>query len=69
MRCDIPAPIAKLAWFQEKLALKTNDVERLTQYRAVFIRRKEEFAEKLYSYFCEIPEPVLCSSTRDAKIA
>jgi signal transduction histidine kinase len=56
MRCDIPAPIEKLAWFQEKLALAANDFERLTRYRAVFLKRKEEFAEKLYSYFCEIPE-------------
>ena len=56
MKLDIPAPTEKLAWFQEKLALTTNDVERITRYRAVFFKRKEEFAEKLYSYFCEIPE-------------
>jgi hypothetical protein len=56
MRCDIPAPIEKLAWFQEKLALAANDFERLTLHWAVFLKRKEEFAERLYSYFCEIPE-------------
>jgi nitrogen-specific signal transduction histidine kinase len=56
MKLDIPAPTEKLAWFQEKLALTTNDVERITRYRAVFLKRKEDFAEKLCSYFCEIPE-------------
>ncbi len=56
MRCDIPAPSAKLAWFQEKLALAADDFKRLNRYRAGFSGRKEEFAEKLYSYFSQIPE-------------
>jgi signal transduction histidine kinase len=56
MRCDLPVPTAKLAWFQEKLALGANDIDRLARYREVFVKRKEEFAEKLYSYFREIPE-------------
>ena len=56
MKLEIPAPTAKLAWFQEKLALTTIDAERITRHRAVFLKRKEEFAEKLYAFFCEIPE-------------
>ena len=56
MRTDIPVPPEKLVWFQEKLRLGANDIERLARHRAVFIRRKQEFAEKLYAYFREIPE-------------
>ncbi|MGD9041813.1 MAG: protoglobin domain-containing protein [Desulfobacteraceae bacterium] len=59
MKCDIPAPLERLGWFQNKLGLKAKDLEKLNPYRDAFVLKKVEFAEDFYQYFCEIPETKL----------
>jgi signal transduction histidine kinase len=59
MKCDIPAPLDRLVWFQEKLSLKTEEEEKINQYRAIFAEKKTVFAEDFYQYFYEIPETKL----------
>ena len=59
MKCDIPAPLDRLAWFQEKLGLKGKELQKLDPYRGAFAKNREEFAENFYQYFCEIPETKL----------
>jgi signal transduction histidine kinase len=56
MKLDIPVPFEKLLWFQEKLGLTEDDLKLFSAYRHILIKKKEEFADKLYSRFCEIPE-------------
>jgi signal transduction histidine kinase len=56
MKLDMPVPFEKLLWFQEKLGLAEHDLKLFSRYRHIFIQKKEEFADKLYSRFCEIPE-------------
>jgi signal transduction histidine kinase len=56
MKLDMPVPFEKLLWFQEKIGLAEHDLKLFSSYRHIFIKRKEDFAEKLYSRFCEIPE-------------
>ena len=43
MKCDIPAPLDRLVWFQEKLSLKTEEEEKINQYRAIFAEKKTVF--------------------------
>jgi len=59
MKCDIPAPLERLVWFQEKLSLKTEEEEKINQYRSNFAEKKEGFAKNFYQYFYEIPETKL----------
>ena len=56
MKCDIPIPIKKLVWFQTKLGLESDEMEKLDRYRSVFADRKKEFSEHFYDYFIQIPE-------------
>jgi len=56
MRIDIPVPIEKLTWFQEKLGLGDEDLRRIGACRTVFLERTVEFAESFYQFFHEIPE-------------
>jgi signal transduction histidine kinase len=56
MKLDMPVPFGKLVWFQEKLGLTEHDLKLFSTYRHIFIQKKEGFADKLYSRFCEIPE-------------
>jgi signal transduction histidine kinase len=59
MKLDIPAPLERLAWFQEKLSLKAEEEEKINQYRPIFAEKKEVFAKRFYQYFYEIPEAKL----------
>lgn len=59
MKCDIPAPLERLVWFQEKLSLKPEEKEKIDQYRHLFAEKKEVFAEHFYQFFYEIPETKL----------
>jgi signal transduction histidine kinase len=56
MKVDIPVPFEKLAWFQERLGLGEQELQRVTVYEDVFLRDKETFAESIYRFFYEIPE-------------
>jgi signal transduction histidine kinase len=56
MKLDMPVPFEKLLWFQEKLGLTEHDLKLFSAYRHIFLKRKDEFADKLYSRFLEIPE-------------
>jgi signal transduction histidine kinase len=56
MKLDMPVPFEKLLWFQERLGLAEHDLKLFSTYRHIFIKKKEEFADMLYSRFCEIPE-------------
>ena len=56
MKAKIDAPIERLFWFQDKLRLGETEQEKLDQYRGVFSKNKERFAESFYQYFCQIPE-------------
>jgi signal transduction histidine kinase len=59
MKCDISAPLDKMAWFREKLSLDAEEEKTLFQFRSVFAEKKEFFAEYFYMYFYEIPETKL----------
>lgn len=56
MKLDIPVPYEKLAWFQEKLGLGEEALRELNRHQDLFLGKKDEFAECLFSYFCEIAE-------------
>jgi signal transduction histidine kinase len=56
MKLDMPVPFEKLLWFREKLGLSEHDAKLFSTYRHLFIKKKEDFADKLYSRFWEIPE-------------
>jgi len=59
MKCDIPVPIERLIWFQKRLGLKEEELERLDQYKDLFKDRKVEFSESFFQYFYHIPETKL----------
>ena len=59
MKCDIPAPLDRLAWFQEKLSLKSEEEEKIKEYSLTFAEKKEVFAEDFYQYFYEIADTKL----------
>jgi signal transduction histidine kinase len=56
MKAKVDAPIERLFWFQGKLRLEETEQEKLDQYRGVFSKNKERFAEDFYEYFRQIPE-------------
>jgi signal transduction histidine kinase len=56
MKCEIAAPLDKLAWFREKLSLHAEEEKKLFRFRAVFAEKKNVFAEHFYLYFYELPE-------------
>lgn len=56
MKIDIPVPLARLAWFQEKLGLSGRDLEEIHAHRDSLAGQAERFAEGLFRYFYEIPE-------------
>ena len=56
MNCNIPVPVERLLWFQEKLGIEGRGLERLKPYRSLFASKKKAFAESLYKYFYEIRE-------------
>ena len=55
MKCDIPAPIERLVWFQKRLGLADKELDKLNQYRDLFVGKKKEFSEHFYDYFVVIP--------------
>ena len=55
MKCDIPAPIERLVWFQRRLNLEDMERAMLDRYRGVFLTKKNEFSEHFYGYFMGIP--------------
>jgi len=59
MKCDIPVPTERLVWFQKRLGLKEEELERLDQYKDLFKDKKVEFSENLFQYFYNIPETKL----------
>ena len=56
MKCDIPIPLKRLVWFQDRIGLEREEVEKLDRYRSVFADKKKEFSEHFYNYFLQIPE-------------
>jgi len=56
MKLDTPVPLERLVWFKTKLGLKGDALEKVNQYRSVFVNKKKEFSENFYKYFYEIPE-------------
>ena len=59
MHWDMPVPIDRLTWFQEKLGIDGTGLEALEVYKSLFLARKESFAEDFYAYFYKIPETKL----------
>ena len=55
MKCDIPAPIERLVWFQRRLGLAGRELDKLNQYRDLFVGKKKEFSEHFFDYFVDIP--------------
>jgi signal transduction histidine kinase len=55
MKCDIPAPIERLVWFQRRLGLAGEELDKLNQYRDLFAGKKRDFSEHFYDYFAYIP--------------
>jgi len=56
MKLDMPVPLERLLWFQEKLGLAEHDLKLFSIYRDIFLGEKEDFANKLCRHFLEIPE-------------
>jgi signal transduction histidine kinase len=56
MKFDIPAPIERLGWFQSKLGLDGEELEKIKMYKNLFVNRKEAFAERFFQYFNGIME-------------
>jgi signal transduction histidine kinase len=56
MKCDIPAPLERLAWFKDKLSLRPEEEEKLDEFRTILVEKKETFANYFYQYFYEISE-------------
>jgi signal transduction histidine kinase len=56
MKVDIPVPFEKLVWFQEKLGLGKDDLQRISACSDVFLERAGDFAESIHRFFIEIPE-------------
>jgi signal transduction histidine kinase len=54
MKCDIPAPMERLVWFQKRLGLAGKELDKLNQYRVLFAGKKKEFSENFYNYFFNI---------------
>jgi hypothetical protein len=44
MKCDIPVPIERLIWFQNRLGLKEEELAQVDQYKDLFKDRKVEFS-------------------------
>ena len=55
MKCDIPAPIERLVWFQRRLGLAGDELDKLDRYRDLFVGKKRDFSEHFYDYFVDIP--------------
>jgi signal transduction histidine kinase len=56
LKLDIPVPHERLAWFRKRLGLNNEELKEIGRNRELFLPRKEEFAERLFTYFHEIPE-------------
>ena len=56
MKCDIPTPLERLVWFQDRLGLEEEEQEKLDQYRGLFIGKKGLFSEAFYAYLMKIPQ-------------
>jgi signal transduction histidine kinase len=56
MKLDIPVPLQKLQWFQEKLGLTEHSFRPVESYRDHFVKKKGEFSHGLFRYFNDIPE-------------
>jgi len=52
-------PYARLYFIKEKLGLSEEDLQALDPYREIFVRRKEQFAQRFYDVFESIPETYL----------
>ena len=49
-------PYEKLYFIKEKLGLSEGDLQALDPYREIFVRRKDQFAERFHDVFDSIPE-------------
>lgn len=56
MKLEIPVPLEKLRWFQEKLGLGEQSLQALAPYRNQFIEKKKKFSQDFFQYFHDIPE-------------
>lgn len=56
MKCDIPAPLERLAWFSQRFSLEAEEQEALSRFRDVLVEKKTEFSERFYEYFHRITE-------------
>ena len=56
MKCDIPTPLERLVWFQDRLGLEDEEQEKLDQYRGLLMGKKALFSEAFYAYLTKIPQ-------------
>jgi len=56
MKVDIPVPFEKLAWFQEKLGFREEDLRQIDAHKSLFLPSAAVFTEGIHRFFQEIPE-------------
>lgn len=53
---NLPIPYETIAFFRKQLDLEDGALLRLESYRSLFAKRKNEFSDYFYDYFCGITE-------------
>jgi signal transduction histidine kinase len=56
MKLDIPLPLDRFGWFQERLDLRGETLDKLDRYRNLLAGKKVQFSESFCDYFKGIPE-------------